>query len=149
VIKINEWNAIGITFPDTLNFDQYSGSINLLSGVTFNNISYYLPSGLGRLSSVLTRPWLRVLRSEANPNQTLTWYDWYYLDPIAKTKNTWKQVYIEDESTSYIFSPEDIHKAYVGTNKSIVDDDQTFNISNRDFSVINEVSWSRYSNKPI
>lgn len=149
IIKTNEWNSIGIAFLEGLSFDAFEGEINLLAGVTFNNISYYRSTGLGKLSSVNVRSWLRVWRSEQNPSQAIIWNQWYYLDEIARIKNNWKDVYILSESTAYLSTPEDIHKAYVGTNKQILDDDQTLSISNKDFSVINEASWSSISGKPV
>lgn len=149
IIKINEWNSIGLTFGEALNYNEYAGGINLLSGITFNNISYYRPSGLGRLSSLLTRPWIRVLRSDSNPTENLLWSQWYWKDEALALTNTWKEVLVLEESVAYTSTPADIHKAYVGTNKSIVGDDQTFSLSNKDFSVINDVSWSRISGKPV
>jgi len=149
VIKINEWNSIGISFSNALNFDQYSGGINLLAGATFNNISYYKPTGLGRLSNIFTRPWVRVLQGDLFSGENLTWGDWYWKDEELKTNKTWKEVLVLEESTSYTSTPEDIHKAYVGTNKSIIGDEQTFSFSNDEFSIINDVSWSRISGKPV
>lgn len=149
IIKLNEWNSIAITFLSALSYDQYSGGINLLAGVTFNNISYYKPSGLGRLSNLFTRPWIRVLRSDSNPSENLRWSDWYWKNEQDRITNSWKEVLVFEESISYISTPEDIHKAYMGTNKSIVGDDQTFGFSNKEFLVVNDVSWSRISGKPV
>ena len=149
LIMLNEWNSIGIAFLEGLSFDGISGEINLLAGVTYNNISYYRSTGLGKLSSINIRPWLRVWRSEQNPSQAIIWNQWYYLDEIARIQNTWKNVYILSESTAYLSTPEDIHKAYVGTNKTIIDDEQTLVFSNKDFSVISEAAWSSISGKPV
>jgi len=149
IIKLNEWNSVGIMFSSSVNLNEYSGGINVLAGATFNNISFYKPAGLGKLTSVSTRPWLRALRSEENPSQVLVWNEWYYLDPVARSTNNWKSVYVLSESSSYISTPIDIHKSYMGTNKSVIGDQNVFNLSNRGFLVINDVSWSTISQKPV
>jgi hypothetical protein len=148
IIYKNEWNSIGMEFLEPLSFDQYPGSINLLGGVMFNNIAFFLPKGLGKLSTVLARPWLRILiDNTVSPAQTNIWNDWYYVDPF--TNNTWKKVLVESESSTYLITPEDIHRTYIGVNKNIVGDEYTFNFKNKGFSYAKEISWSRYSNKPV
>ena len=133
---------------DTLSYNSYYGAINLFAGAVFNNISYYNASGMGRLSDILARQWLRVLFGDIEENLTVkkTWYDWYYLNP--NTIRDWKAVYIKSESTKYLSTPENIYKAYTGTNRNVIEDKFTFNVSNKDFSVPNAISWNSIIGKP-
>jgi hypothetical protein len=148
IIQKNEWNSIGVTFLTPLSFNNYYGAINLFAGAIFNNVSYYLPSGLGRITNVITRPWLRVLSdSEINPTRDLIWQDWYIQDEA--TKRIWKQLYLISETSSYIFGPQQIHQSYIGTNKNVVDDNSTFSVGNNYFSYLKNVSWTRYIDKPV
>jgi hypothetical protein len=148
VIKMNEWNCIGISFIDPLVFDSYAGSVNLFAGAIFNNISYYSSNGLGRLSDILARQWLRVLFGDVEENLTVkkTWYDWYYIN--QNTIRTWKAVYIKSESVKYLLTPENIYKAYTGTNKNVVFDENTFKVSNKEFSIANNAKWLSITQKP-
>lgn len=148
IIKKGEWNSIGITFTEPISFSQHEGAINLLSGMIFNNIAYYRPSGLRLLSSIIARPYLRVLQNPSiNPNRDLFWNDWYVIDPF--TFGTWQNVYVLAETSQYVLTPEDIYKTYMGTNKNVVDDNGQVGIINKNNSLLMGIQWSRYSEKPV
>lgn len=147
IIKRHEWNFIGMTFPTPASMNQYEGSINLLSGMIYNNISYYKSGGLRLLTGIETRPWLRVLQnSSINPNRDLYWNEWYIVDPF--TFGTWKQIYVLAETSQYVLTPEDIYKTYMGTNKSVVDNNGSISLYNKNNAYLMGIQWSRYSNKP-
>jgi hypothetical protein len=86
IVEKNEWFAIGITFDEELIFNNYTGYINFFRGITFNNVSNYRPSGLGKTLEIIARPWRRVLTS--NDVDNFTWAVWYVKDETETRMRT-------------------------------------------------------------
>jgi len=144
IIKLNEWNSIGLSFGGGLSFDSYEGLINMLGGITFNNIAYYMSDGLGKSQSIVGRPWLKVLNdSEIDPVNNLTWQYW---DSYGKT---WNDVRILNEQNTYAISPKEIYAKYVGTNRQVIDDNSGISVSANQFTVFSDTTWLNYSDKPV
>lgn len=86
VIEYDQWNSLGVSFYDELSFSEYSGYINLFREASFNNVSYYKTSGLGRSFELIKRPWKRVLTDDDITNRN--WASWYLKDNAATTTRT-------------------------------------------------------------
>jgi hypothetical protein len=137
----NEWTCIGIILPNEIDFSSYSeGGIKLFGGFTFNNISYYLSSGLGLKSELTVRTWQNVFTADGATPSGTTWAYW--------NGNTWQYVYITGQATSYITTPTDIYQAYVGTNSSIIDDNGGMLFKQSEAEILTGVSWQDLSLKP-
>ena len=137
----NEWNSIGVEFTDQLDFSDYEeGSIDLFGEAVFNNISYYLSRGLGIKTDLTLRTWENVLNADSI---TRAWSFWDAGD------QTWRDVYILGQTTSYFDSPEDIYKSYTGTNKNIIDDNKGIELQKKQSSVYMGVSWQTITQKPV
>jgi hypothetical protein len=136
----NEWNAIGISFAEELDFSEYSsGGIGVFGEALFNNISYYLSKGLGIKTELNIRDWENVLNYDS---VTRAWSFW------DSGSQTWKDIYVLGQTSSYFNTPEDIYKAYTGTNKSIIDDNLGMMFNATESKVYTEVSWQTITNKP-
>lgn len=168
IIFNKEWVCLGISFDDVVDMSLYVGSISLFGGTIFNNISYYLSSGLGRNENTIVRPWLRVLE-DANlfssyvgankddyfnlSNERILWNYWHVdvedsdNNPLTVHRR-WANVYLINQDPSYVVTPEDIYAAFTGTNVNIVDDDAGVLLSNDRIFTINEISWSVSSDIP-
>lgn len=145
-IKDNEWNNIAILFNNSLDFSEfYDGSINIFGGFTFNNISYYLKEGLEAKIDLSLRTWDGVLNKDYDGAPVSPENIWSYWSADSRT---WQSVYILGQNSSYISTPEDIYKAYTGTNRSIVDDGYGMQLQQKETSVLTDVAWSSYTNKP-
>lgn len=140
-IKNNEWTCIGIIFPNEIDFSSYSeGGIKLFGGFTFNNISYYLSSGLGLKSELQARTWQNVFTADGATPSGTTWSYW--------DGSTWQYVYITGQTTSYVTTPAEIYQAYVGTNSSIIDDNGGMLLKQSQAEIITNVTWQDLSIKP-
>jgi hypothetical protein len=146
IVKLNEWNSIGFSFNEGLSFDNYPGLINMLGGITFNNISYYMVDGLGKSESLVARPWLNVLSDLDISPTDLTWQYWYADNPEG---TQWKNVYILSQESAYTISPKEIYSKYVGTNRQVIDDDTGIEVSANAFSIFSDALWSSYAEKPV
>lgn len=131
VLNINEWVMLGIGFSDILNFKSYSGSIMVNGPIIFNSMSYYQTTNLQEIQSVTNRPWARVKFALDGL------FDWGYWDDYYM----WQGVLVQSSTSYYGVNPEDLYKAYTGTNKIIVDDDRVFGIQEYEYSVLKDVSW--------
>lgn len=74
-IDQQEWNCISFLFPNPINFSSYTGSLNVFSGINFNNFSYFLSEGLDEIADVVPRIWSEVLSSGTGNN--FSWANWY------------------------------------------------------------------------
>jgi hypothetical protein len=88
IFEKGEWSSLGVIFDDELIFNQYTGYINFFRGVTFNNISHYRPSGLGKTLEIVARPWRRVLSATDNEGENFSWSVWYVKDNIETRMRT-------------------------------------------------------------
>jgi hypothetical protein len=135
-----EWNMIGISFPNQLDFSEFSnGSIDVFGGVLLNNISYYLSEGLGVKTDINIRTWENVLNYESVTRL------WSYWDTAVEA---WRDVYVLGQSTSFFDTPANIYQSYVGTNRSVVDDNFGIRFNKTDSSLYTGVTWSSITAKP-
>ena len=133
-------NAIGISFAEELDFSEYSsGGVSVFGEALFNNISYYLSKGLGIKTELNIRDWENVLNYDS---VTRAWSFW------DSGSQTWKDIYVLGQTSSYFNTPEDIYKAYTGTNKSIIDDNLGMMFGGTQSKVYTDVSWQTITNKP-
>ena len=130
---------IGLRFSNSLNFDSYIGAINLNGLGVFNNISYYQSTDLQQVQKTVTRPWLKV------KSDGLIDFEWqYWLDNYL-----WEGMLSISTSEIYGVSPENIYKAYTGTNKIIIDDENGLSIDADALRIYNAVSWSSETVSPV
>ena len=132
VLTAKEWSVIGLRFANSLDFDSYLGAINLNGPGVFNNISHYKSTDLQQVQRTITRPWLRV------KTQGLTNFDWqYWLNSYL-----WEGMLSISQYEIYGVSPENVYKAYTGTNKIIIDDNDGLTIDADKLKVYSAISWS-------
>jgi hypothetical protein len=148
IIRLNDWNCIGISFDEELSFAGYTGSLNIFGGVLFNNISYYKPGGLGKIQNNIYRKWSKVLNDPLVQNNNIEWEYWKETNKSIG-KNKWRNVYVYKEDLSYINGPKEIYYSQVGVNSDIVDDNYGFTIDANVIRSYTDVSWSSYDIVPI
>jgi hypothetical protein len=146
VLDLNQWTAIGISFDEPLDFDSFSGSINVFRGTTFNNVSYYKSEGLDQTSSAILRQWRSVWK-DAFEN-SIDWEFWHNSE-IDEILRTWRGVYVLSDFRFFAITPEQIYKSYTGTNRILVDDNLGVNFSSDSFLIFSDVIWSRQEQKPV
>jgi hypothetical protein len=139
IITVKEWMMLGISFGNTLEFSNYVGGIRLVGPLLFNNISFYQSTNLQEVSSVAKRPWLKVKQNGIVP---LDWFFWN-----VPTYN-WNRVLVLSDITYYGVDPQDLFKAFTGTNKFISGDNITFRLKNYKYRTYDAVSWQSQQIKP-
>jgi hypothetical protein len=145
LIKNDEWNVIGISFKDELDFSDFAeGTLSLFGGFTFDNVSYFLADSLGIKRDLILRKWNDVLNKD-DAGQVISppnvWSYW--------NEDTWEHVYVSGGKTSYLTGPKNIYKAYTATNSYISDDDMGMKMRQEQTSIIIGASWLDYVQKPV
>jgi hypothetical protein len=135
VINIQEWYVIGISFDESLNFNNYSGKINLKYLMMFNNISVYQGTNTQIIQRFIYNTWQEI-------------EDAYLWNQLATTKN-WNNVLIKSTNIQYIVDPSSVYKSYIGTNKVIVDDySDDLNIISDSLRSYTQATWQTYVINP-
>jgi hypothetical protein len=138
-ITIGEWISLGISFSNSLNFDSYVGAINLNGPMVFNNISYYQANSLQQLQKYITRPWIKI-KEDGIIN--LDWQYWL-------NNYIWQGVLVLASSNLYATNPDEIYKAYIGTNKIIVDDSHGMSFDADKIKVYTDTNWQTTVKTPV
>ena len=138
-MSIGEWISLGISFSTSLNFDSYLGAINLNGPLVFNNISYYQANNQQQLQKYITRPWIKV------KNDGVFDLDWQYW----VNDYIWQEVLVVSSSNLYATNPDEIYKAYIGTNKIIVDDSEGMSFDADKIKVYTGTTWQTTVKTPV
>ena len=146
-----EWNVIGFSFTEPLDFSGFGGSMNLLHGFSFDNMSFFKSSGLNEFSVIIPRIWTDVLYNDQNPDplNIVDWEYWYDENGVLTIPNEWKDIYVLDETIQFSITPSEIYQTYVGTNISVMDDNTGMSIVNDDFTMFADQTWLKVAQKPV
>ena len=152
------WTALGINFEPLLDLTNDIGSICLISGCVYNNIVFYKTSSLQEQYVHSYRTWADV-KSDGK-----TWQFWK--SEFNGVGATWDEV-SKAATISRGIRIDQIYRAYVGTNRTVVGDDSQLLfdggtstiISNRtktesdqyttNIVVTNAPEWQSITKKPV
>ena len=127
-IQNNHWTALGFDFEPLLDLSFGFGSICLISGCLFNNIVFYQTSSLQEQYIYAYRTWSAV----KNDGTTDLAWEYWKGDPVSKT---WDEV-SKAMTISCGASIGEIYKTYIGTNRFVVDSNNTLQFGNSKSTVI-------------
>lgn len=146
VINLNEWAVLGIQFGNKLDFGDYDnispatkGAFRITGYALMNNTSHYQYTSEQELQSIKTRPWNEVLNG---PTETLEWSYW-------NDSFIWKDVLYLLTTEKGNINPEDIFKAYTGTNKIIFSDDELLTLRERPHRIYKDISWKSITQSAV
>jgi hypothetical protein len=135
VITIKEWGSLGLQFSSALNFDLYTGAINLNGPILFNNISFYQANNLQTIQSIVTRPWQKV----EIENEWTYWSENF----------SWQEALVVSSSELYGVNPTDVYKNYLGTNKIIIDDNEGMTFDSNQIKIYTDTTWETKTLLPV
>lgn len=146
----NEWNVLSFLFNSAIDFSGKSGSVNLLHGCSFDNISFFKSTGLNEFSVIIPRIWSDTLYGdqEPDPGNIVDWQYWYDENGALSIPNEWKDIYVLEEITEFSITPKEIYEAYCGTNIIVTDDDTGISIQEDDFTMFADQNWLKIVQKP-
>jgi hypothetical protein len=141
VIEAKEWSVIGVSFANSINMDNFLGSINLNGPFVFNSIVNYQSTALQDIQSKVYRPWLRVKNDGVS---NLYWTYWY-------TSYNWDGVLVVSTSELYGVNPAEVYETYIGRNKFIVDSNtnESLNFVADSIKMYVDTSWQAQTATPV
>jgi hypothetical protein len=140
VLVKGEWTIIGVVFRHPINFGNYLGGINLLSGAVFNGISFHHPTGAQLFIQKDKRTWEEV----KDDNDAATVDNWAKWQPITLSDMLYKTTH-----TEYPIGPDMFYDVYTGTNRTIVDDTHGMLLQEDAVVLFSDIEWSSFSRKPL
>jgi hypothetical protein len=84
LVEFNQWNALGFAFNEAIEFNALPGYITFFRGISFHNVAYFRPQGLGESLATSTRLWSKVLSDDDINN--FTWATWYVGSDLVVTQ---------------------------------------------------------------
>jgi len=141
VIEAKEWTVLGVSFANSLNLDNFIGSINLNGPFVYNSVTNYQSTELQDIQSKIYRPWLKV---KNNGISDLFWSYWY-------SSYNWNGVLVVESSELYGVNPSEVYKIYIGRNKIVVDSNsaESLNFIADSIKVFTDTSWQTRSQIPV
>jgi hypothetical protein len=143
VITVKDWAFLGVQFGNMPNFDNNVGSIKLTAPMTYNSVSYYKSTALQEIQQVAKRPWLNVKYLNQD---TLDWAFWYD-DPDHAFQ--WGDILYVSTVAFYGVTPSKIYDTYVGTNKTIIDDNGYIKVANPEYTIYQGISSQQITVTPV
>lgn len=141
VVEAKEWTVLGVSFANSLNLDNFIGSINLNGPFVFNSITNYQSTELQDIQSKIYRPWLKV---KNNGVSDLFWSYWY-------SSYNWNGVLVTESSELYGVNPSEVYKTYIGRNKIVVDSNtsESLNFVADSIKIFTDTLWQTRSQIPV
>ena len=130
-ITVKQWGMLGISFSNSLNLNNYLGSLRITGPILVNMLSHYQSTNLQEVQQITTRPWLKVKESGSLD------FDWEFWD----LSYIWNGVLVLASRSYYGVDPSDIYKTYTGTNKIIVDDTRALTLKSYEYNILKDISW--------
>lgn len=140
VINIKEWSVLAISFANSLNLENYLGSINLNGPFVYNNITFYKSSSLQQIQSKTYRPWLKVKTTGIEDLEWSFWNDSYL----------WEGVLVVAATDLYGVNPESVYSSYIGNNKIVIDSSSENIWLNQDtIRIFSNTEWKSSIGTPV
>ncbi len=144
-ISVKEWSMLGIYFASKLTLNSYSGAFRLNGPLMVNHVSYYQSTGLQEKISTTFRAWDRV--KETLTNQDLAWNFWRGTGTIVGSYS-WNNVLVIGNPSILGISLTQIFKSYVGTNKTVFDDNLGVSLFGYKFRTYKKITPVTFTKKP-
>ena len=141
VIEAKEWTVFGVSFANSLDLNNFLGSINLNGPFVFNSITNYQATDLQEIQSKIYRPWLRI---KNNGIADLFWSYWY-------SSYNWNGVLVAESSELYGVDPSIVYKKYIGRNKVVVDSNtaESLNFVGDSIKIFSDTAWQTKTEIPV
>jgi hypothetical protein len=144
-LSTKQWSMLGISFAAKLSLDSFSGAFRINGPILVNHLSYYQSTGLQEKVFTTFRIWDRV--KETINNQQLAWSFWKGSLSALGTFS-WNNVLVIGRASTLGISLPEIFKTYVGTNKTIFDDNKKMSLLGYRFRTYKRTTSVSFTKKP-
>jgi hypothetical protein len=146
IINLNEWAILGIQFGTKLDFGDYQnapatrGAFRITGYALMNNISHYQYTAEQESQAIKARPWSQVFYDSSAAAQPWSYWEESFI---------WKDVLYLLTTEKGNINPEEIFKAYTGTNKIIFADNEVLTLSEYPHRIYKDISWKSITQSAV
>jgi hypothetical protein len=143
IINIKSWVTLGIIFKDPVSFNNNAGALKITGPLMFNNIFQYQISKLDEEARTIYRKWSAVSQPGGEPE----WWDfWKSGDPQNEASDpvdpfVWRTVLTLSSEAAPVFDGNTIYQKYTGTDRIVVDSNNSFKLNNYSYQFYKDVRW--------
>jgi hypothetical protein len=157
VLNLNEWSFVGMLFLSTLDFSNMTnGNLQIVGSLCVSHVSYYQIDSERLLQQIVSDEWSDTLSLSPAPDPLPTELSGYSPQPPGGVwDNTWGSVlYNTDKRGTWLLvslsnavatpsiTPENIYKIYTGTNKIILNTDNTgIKMGSYQYDLYKDAKW--------
>jgi hypothetical protein len=131
------WNAIIITFEESIDLPSSVGQLEIYEGLMVNNIAFYKKSSDVLGSIFVDNEW-RDLRADT------TWGSWY-----ESGVGIWEEIEGQSEPLTFIIDGKSIYDSTFGVSSVVGRDNSTLSIDSDGVTIITGTIWEEYSGRPV
>jgi hypothetical protein len=131
------WNAIIITFEESIDLPSSVGQLEIYEGLMVNNIAFYKKSSDVLGSIFIDNEW-RDLRADT------TWGSWY-----QSGAGIWEEIEGQSEPLTFIVDGKSIYDSTFGVSSVVGRDNSTLSIDSDGVTIITGTIWEEYSGRPV
>jgi hypothetical protein len=141
-----EWNVLTLQFVDSMKFNNFSGSIDFVGPILFNNVSTYRLSEIQTSITSIFRTWSQVEQFfDKAGNEPTNWGDFLSSNP----QTTWENILFIPTIRRYLVDPVSIFQSYAGTNRISVSDSSVLSFKNYKYSLYKDLRWKSSIVTPV
>ena len=141
-----EWNVLTLQFVDAMRFDSFSGSVDFVGPILFNNVSTYRLSEIQTSITSIFRTWSQVEQFfDKDGNEPTNWGDFLSSNP----QTTWENILFIPTIRRYLVDPVSIFQSYTGTNRISVSDSSILSFKNYKYSLYKDLRWKSSIVTPV
>lgn len=119
VLTSQRWSSISIMFADSIDLNEYAGSLILFPGATYQNIAFYENSNESVYNVIQSDQWLDI--KDYN-NNSLPDDEWNDIDNLK-----WYQVLNRKLTQTYFIDTIPIYRSLIGTQSEKINDTKPIN----------------------
>ena len=144
-----QWSAVNISFLDPINSDNFTGKLELYSGLVFNNIvEYNYTEPLLDTSKTVYKTWFQVYTDETENNAINYWQD--ILIPEGEVSETsWRLATASLVANQRTINGEVEYNSQVGLSVSVTEDISSLNIYSNGSDLFTDVKWKTFESSPV
>ena len=148
IVYPRQWTAINIALLTPIEFNNFTGRVELYSGIVFNNIGEYNYSQpVNNISKRIFKKWFQVY-SNTEERFINSWAE--ILRPLSTVSDqTWSDATATLSENQYTIDGEIEYNNQVGLSVSVTEDISTLSVYSNGADVFTDVQWQTFEASPV
>lgn len=146
IININTWHMIGLVFNVPVDFSNNIGAIRFTGPLMWNNLFVYESSEADEASRSVYRKWFTIKTLNETDKD---WQYWKNLETTPGSPFAWRDVLFISSENFDALDGKLVYQKYTGTDRIIIDTDNTFRLKNYYYAVYSDIVWQTSTVSPV